>query len=565
MSWPLRCWKHLVPLGQTFRHARTFAKFKIANALAFKRRNLLFSHYTMSSKLRSLIPYGNFDTLIAAIAGFILIQLCARHGGIGVSPDSVVYMSTAASIHDHGVINDFSGLPMMDFPAFYPIVLSGVQFLTGRSALSFGPVFNGLLFATLISLCGWLMGKFTWPLKGYKWILLSCIVLSPCVLEVYCMLWSETLFLLLSLLFILFIRRYFLSHTTASLILPAFIAALACVTRYAGVSFILTGGLLLLCDRGLPWKKKIGHLLLFGVISSSLLALNIYRNRLVTGTLTGYREKAIVGFSTNLHDFGSVLCDWLPFIDDEYRWAGIVGACSILFCMGIFLYRLLRQRNFFSYENIGLAFFVVYTVFILATASLSRFQQLDSRLLSPLFIPWLWGSTSWIADCLRNPEASALRLPFTIRPWLIAGALAAAVCFQIGQWRVNAENWEGVKDAGIPGYTEDEWKHSETMRYINTHKELFSPHTPTYSNAFEGIWFFTGLRTDMLPHKDLPWDVKEFLKDTSCYVIWFEDAVNTDLITIDDIRHYKKLVSEQNFGDGVIYFFTTDPSAAKTN
>ena len=519
----------------------------------------------MSLKLRSFIPYGNFDTLIAAIAGFVLIQLCARHGGIGVSPDSVVYMSTAASIHDHGLINDFSGLPMMDFPALYPIFLSGMQFLTGQGPLVFGPVLNGLLFATLIFLCGVIMSRFTWSLKGYKWILLSCIVLSPCVLEVYCMLWSETLFLLLSLLFMLAARRYFLSHTTGSLALLAFLAALACVTRYAGVSFILTGGLLLLCDRALSWKKKIGHMILFGVISSSLLALNIYRNRLVTGTLTGYREKAIVSFSTNLHDFGSVLCDWLPFIDDEYRWSAIVGSCSILLCIGIFLYRLLRQQNFYSYENLGLTFFVVYTVFILATASLSRFQQLDSRLLSPLFIPWLWGSTSWIADVIRNPPSFLPRFRFKIRPWLIIISLAAAICFQIGQWKVDAEDWDGIKDAGIPGYTEDEWKHSQTMQYINTHKELFSPHTPTYSNAFEGIWFFTGLRSDMLPHKDLPWDVKEFLKETNCYVIWFEDAVNTDLFTIEDIKHYKKLVSEQSFGDGVIYFFTTDPAAGKTN
>ncbi|HWK02565.1 MAG TPA: hypothetical protein VNS58_02975 [Puia sp.] len=519
----------------------------------------------MFSKLRSLIPYGNFDSLIAAIAGFVLIQLCARHGGIGVSPDSVVYMSTAASIHDQGLINDFSGLPMMDFPAFYPIFLSGIQFLTGRAPLSFGPVLNGLLFATVIFLCGWMMSRFIGRLKGYKWILLSIFVLSPCLLEVYCMLWSETLFLLLSLLFIIAARRYFLSHTTKSLLLPGFIAALACVTRYAGVSFILTGGLLLLCDGKLQWKKKIGHLLLFGVTASSLLALNMYRNQLVTGTLTGYREKAITGFGTNLHDFGSVLSDWLPFFDEDYRLATVVGACSILFCMGIFVYRLVRRRNFFSYENIALSFFVVYTVFILATATLSRFQQLDSRLLSPLFIPWIWGSTSWIADFYRHRH---FRSRYSL-PVLIFVSLVAAICFQVGQWREDAYNWDGVKYAGIPGYTEDQWKQSETMHYIGTHKELFSPHTPTYSNAFEGIWYFTGIRSDMLPHRDLPWDVREFLKETNFYVIWFTDAINTDLVTIDFIKKYKKLIREQRFSDGVIYFFTTesstDPSAAKPN
>ncbi len=514
----------------------------------------------MSLKLRSLLPYGNYDSLVAAIAGYLLIQLCARHGGIGVSPDSVVYISTAASIHDHGVINDFSGTPMMDFPAFYPVFLSGIQFLTGRTPLVFGPMLNGLLFALLIFGCGWLMEQFTVRSRIYKWILLSCIVLSPCLLEVYCMIWSETLFLLLILFFIIYARRYFRSHTIRALLPIAILAALACVTRYAGISLILAGGGLIFCDRDLPWKKKIGHLFLFGLIASSLFALNLYRNHLVTGTLTGYREKAITTFATNLKDFGSVLCDWLPFLDEDYRLAGVVGAISILFCIGIFMVRLVRKKDFYSYENIALSFFVVYAVFILATASLSRFQQLDSRLLSPLFIPWLWGSTSWIPGVLRDWKIGSpgSRLhTYTLQGFRLV-CLAAAVAFQAGQWEVNAYNWNGVKYAGIPGYTEDQWKSSETMHYIRAHKDIFNSGTSLYSNAFEGIWFLAGIQSDMLPHKDLPWDVREFLKEDHFYVVWFNDAVNTDLVTIEFISGQKKLISEQRFSDGVIYYFTSE-------
>lgn len=523
----------------------------------------------MAFKLRSLIPYGNFDSVVAAVAGFWLIQVCARHGGIGISPDSVVYISTAASIHDHGTINDFSGLPMMDFPAFYPIFLSGIQFLTGRSILEAGPVLNGLMFAILVFLCGWIMEQFThrirfFGVQPYKWIVLSCIVFSPCLLEVYCMIWSESLFLLLLLLFIIACRRYFLSRTTGALLWMAIIAALACVTRYAGVSFILMGGLLLLCDGKATWKKKTGQLLLFGVISSSLLALNIYRNRLVTGTLTGYREKALTPFATNLHDYGSVLCGWLPFFDEEFRWAGVVSAFFILSLLGVFLYRLWRKVNLFSYENIALTFFLVYSIFILTTASLSRFQQLDSRLLSPLFIPWLWSGSYWIVSLLqRIPHPVSRDYRQYARVLLIVGGLALAICFQAGQWQVNAESWEGVKYAGIPGYTEDQWRKSETMAYIGAHKELFASGTPMYSNAFEGIWFFTGIRSDMLPHRDLPWDVKEFLADRQFYVVWFDDAINTDLVTIEFITRHKRLVSTQRFQDGTIYYFTTEALAEK--
>jgi hypothetical protein len=101
------------------------------------------------------------------------------------------------------------------------------------------------------------------------------------------------------------------------------------------------------------------------------------------------------------------------------------------------------------------------------------------------------------------------------------------------------------------------------MQYIRTHKDQFSPRTPTFSNAYEGIWFLTGIQSDMLPHKDLPWDVRELLKEDHFYAIWFDDAINIDLVTIGFITQHKKLVSEQRFQDGTIYFFTTEPPAAK--
>src|SRR5579872_7094081 len=111
----------------------------------------------------SKILSNNKESLMAAIAGFGMIQLLCRHSGIGLSPDSIVYLSTAQNIHDHGLINDYTNQPMMDFPAGYPIFLSGLIFLTGHSVPWFGPVLNGLLFGGLIWVCGWMMDRFSRP------------------------------------------------------------------------------------------------------------------------------------------------------------------------------------------------------------------------------------------------------------------------------------------------------------------------------------------------------------------------------------------------------------------
>src|SRR6202000_2608204 len=146
----------------------------------------VFLHTAMMLNFRRFFS-ENYDAVVAAIAGFCIIQVLCQHGGIGISPDSVVYISTAGNIHDHGRINDFTNMPIMDFPAFYPIFLSGLIFLTGHGVMVFGPLLNGFLFAGIIWVSGWLMDHFSFPSKIYKWVLLVCIVLSPCLLEVYSM------------------------------------------------------------------------------------------------------------------------------------------------------------------------------------------------------------------------------------------------------------------------------------------------------------------------------------------------------------------------------------------
>lgn len=504
----------------------------------------------MRSIFRTSILSRDYDSILAALIGFWIIQVFSRHGGIGISPDSVIYMSTASNILHQGMIYDFSGWPMMDFPAGYPIFLAGLQGLTRMDILRIGPFLDGALFAALIFTAGWLMQRFSATNRVYKWIMLTVIILSPCLLEVYSMIWSETLFLLLILFFIVSIRPYLLDPRLKKILAPAIIAALACVTRYAGLSLILLGGGLILCIKDHPWKQKLVQLVTFGAIASSLFLLNLYRNHLVTGTLTGYREKAITSFGTNLYHFGTVLCDWLPFFGENYSLARIIACLFIILAAVLFILRWLRGLDFFSWQNIATAYFLVYAIFILAIASLSRFQQLDSRLLSPLCIPWLWSFTAWIPGWLENFRAQSRRIIAIVVLFL------AAACMQYGQIRTYAENWEGIKYAGIPGYTEDQWRDSQTMDYIRHTPEFHRPGAPNYSNAYEGIWFLAGVRSDLLPHKEFAQDIKEMLREKRIYVIWFNDSINTDLVSIEYISQYMNLEKTVTFDDGTVYYFT---------
>jgi hypothetical protein len=144
-----------------------------------------------------------------------------------------------------------------------------------------------------------------------------------------------------------------------------------------------------------------------------------------------------------------------------------------------------------------------------------------------------------------------------MRAALIVLAIVAAGSMQYGQLVLYKFNWDGIKYAGIPGYTEDQWTKSQTMDFIRHSPELHKPGASIYSNAFEGIWFHTGVVSDLIPHKDLPWDIRDMLKEDHFYVVWFDDATNEDLLSIAEIEKYKHKEKEYHLNDGAVYYFTT--------
>ena len=183
----------------------------------------------------------NIDSLIAAAAGFTIIFLYTRHSGIGLCPDGVVYTTTAKNVLSSCSLVDFRHYALVEFPAFYPLFLSAVMFITGLQPLVFGAILNASLFAVIIYLSGYITEQFSFHSKWYKAAILSCIVLSPGLLEVYSMLWSETIFILLLLLFIISMHRYFQTYSRKTLVIAAVITSIACITRYAGITIIGTG------------------------------------------------------------------------------------------------------------------------------------------------------------------------------------------------------------------------------------------------------------------------------------------------------------------------------------
>ncbi len=499
----------------------------------------------MKPVARYFAPFRNIDSIIAAIIGFTIIQFFSRHSGIGVSPDSVTYLSTARHfIAGRGLIQ-FDGQPVIVFPAFYPVFLGIISFITRLDPLVFGPVLNGSLFAILIYLSGALMNGFVFPSRWYKWTILSCIVLSPSLLEIYSMIWSETLFILEMICFIMAFRRYLQLHKMKFFWLAAAITALACVTRYAAVTLIGTAALLILADNRLRFRKKAEQIFLFGLASCPLLIINLTRNYFVSGTLTGMRQKGTTSFVTNMHYFGMILSDWLPVPKNNEVMGFILAYSFGIVCIGLFILAL-RFFHISAYETVAAAFCVIYPLFMMASATFSRYEQFTNRLLSPLFIPLIWTLTWWI-PLLAGKYRIRQRL------WIVALGTGLAIGFQYNQLAADYETWDGVKDAGIPGYTEDPFPQSEIVQFIQKNKSVFKPGHRIYSNAGDAVYFFTGLYADLLPQPVFPKEVQLYYLEHGDYLIWFNEIENPDLLSLSSILKNKKMMLIQKFADGEVY------------
>jgi hypothetical protein len=488
----------------------------------------------------------NIDSLIAAIIGFYVIYLYTKYSGVGISPDSVMYASTATNIQANGSLLTFNKTPITFFPVFYPFFLSIIQFCSRVDPIAAGAVINQFLFAGVIFTSGWIMSKFLSHSIIYKWLILAAIILSPGLLEIYTFLWSETLFILEILIFIIAYSHYLKTRSIKSLIWVGVITAISCITRYAGVTIIGAGCLMLLLDNQLIFKKRVLYIFLYGFISISLLVANLVLNRLSTGLSTGTREPSITPFLQNLYYCGTVFCDWGSLSKSTYPFAALISGVILLALIGIMAFKTVKgQIN--RYENVVIAFALVYGLFIVISASISRYERINSRLLSPMFIPLLIACTSWVPDVLKLIKIKVAQYA------LSAVAVILMLAFEYASYQTDWQRYDDESDYGVPGYSDDSWNKSEFVVYLKQDKNLFKPGVPIYTDANEAVYLFTGMSSELLPHKFFKADVQKFYAKKHFYLIWFDNLYNTELIGLPDIMKNKKLTKIGAAKEGEIY------------
>jgi len=202
-----------------------------------------------------------------ALAGSFLVYLATSSYGPGLSTDGARYLSTAENIARGVGIIDYLGLPLINWPPLYPILLAALNWITGLDVFVLGQWVNILAFGAII----WFGGIFfERSLPGnWSFAVLASLVLATSLplIEVSANIASDPLFMLCALVFLLAAQDYLRTRSRQSWWQMAALAIAGCFLRYAGVALVVSGTLVLLAQplrggaqrrRGIPQVRRWG-------------------------------------------------------------------------------------------------------------------------------------------------------------------------------------------------------------------------------------------------------------------------------------------------------------------
>jgi hypothetical protein len=203
-----------------------------------------------------------------------------------------------------------------------------------------------------------------------------------------------------------------------------------------------------------------------------------------------------------------------------------------------------------------IVFAVVYGLFIVVSASISRYERINSRLIAPMFIPLLISCTSWVPDVLQ------LIKNIWIKYALSGVAVLMMLAFEYSTVLVDYQRYDDENDYGVPGYSDDSWNKSEFVVYLRQHKHLFKPGIPIYTDADEAVYLFTGMSSTLIPHKLQTDQVQKLYQVKRFYMIWFDSLYNSELVSLTEIMKHKKLVKIGGVKNGEVYYYDETPPNA---
>ena len=400
-----------------------------------------------------------FTLTLTALALLGAALILARQVNYGVDlmfGDSAVYISVARHLlMGEGFVDMMDKTPYEKWPPLYPILLAAASLFVFDPYAVAGPL-NTAIFGLTIFAAGHYLRQRIHSRFLILWACLAFLLSVPLTSIAY-MAISEPLFILLIILSLLHTDTFLGQGKRTSLLWAAVFTALACLTRYIGLTLPMTIVPLILLQRNTALVAKMKHITAYTLISVPPVALWMLRNFLLAERPTGPRPPSDSTLSYLLDFMLNTLSRWvfldLPLGEFQRFAVALTGLALLALAIALGLSIIRAQQKGGTWTNwspfyIFGSFALVYLISLLGTLATTELASPGDRYLSPVYIPLLFTAVFVMDRFLRAEQQRKLLgtindLPFirTIVPSrvkqvsLLTILLSAALSLWLG-WSV---------------------------------------------------------------------------------------------------------------------------------
>ncbi len=433
--------------------------------------------------------------LLAALGSGVLYL--ALGAGMWISDDTVIYFAAAENLATGKGLSWLSGRgeakPMTLFPPLYPILMAGFHRL-GWDLAQAARVVNAAAVAALVWLAGWTV----WLATGGAWRALlaaSFVLTSPILVRQYTRAMTEPTFYVFALLGLFGLWRYLAAGRLRWLVLSGAAVGLAYLTRYAGLSLVLTGLAALLLSRRVR-SKRLRGLALFGALAYGPMVVWLYRNYRLTGSTANRSLSWHPPDASVLKVPFAILWQWLfPF---EFTLAALWGLALVGGGLAAGCLWLAWRRGVLTRETFlrrlpaegGIGMLLTLDSLFLAAIILVAFTFLQSlsisrpRISSPIHLwflllaamkgPGLW---RW----LLGPRARFV-------PLVLGALLLGSYVYRSGEMLVGLQRYPG--GLNVPG-----WQESRVLTAVRG----LAGEVLLYTDDPPALYYYTGQTAYLVP------------------------------------------------------------------
>lgn len=357
-----------------------------------------------------------------SILGAVATLVLSPHG-VHATPDSFTYLGAADSLaRGDGWTYPFGdvGAPVTLFPPLYPTVLALPE-LFGIDSFAWVTWQNAVLLAVFCAVVGVTVANATRGSAGAAAVAVVLTQLGTPTIVTYARIWSESLFLPLTVGAIACLGRFLDGRRRRWLVAAGVLTSLAMLTRYAGLPIFATSCLLLALWPGRALVDRARSVALYAGFALPLSGLWLFRNQVRSGTLTGDNRLIHDLAPADVLEGFRTIGAWFVHdpIEDPTQWLFTIVTVGAALLVALSVAVLVRRGEVSGIRiapivAVCLVFVVMHITFIaVANAFSTRAPPFNDRILGPAFVPLViaivvLGNGLWRAAGRRSLLKAAL-------------------------------------------------------------------------------------------------------------------------------------------------------------